>query len=213
MTILRICFIGDSITNGTGDGDFLGWPARLCVTEAARGHDLTQYNLGVRADTSRHIAARWRAEAEARLTDAFPGAMVFSFGINDMAEEEGVGIRVPLAESHSVAETIIGAAAEWKPTLWLGPAPADMAQQPIRPAPTITYTFENARTAELNESYKELAATLGVPYLDLFTPLAADPRWTAAQAAGDGVHPTADGYAMVADLVGAWSAWRAWMDA
>ena len=60
MTILRICFVGDSITQGTADKEYLGWPGRLCAGERARGHDLTCYNLGVRADTTADIARRWR---------------------------------------------------------------------------------------------------------------------------------------------------------
>jgi acyl-CoA thioesterase-1 len=33
-----------------------------------------------------------------------------------------------------------------------------------------------------------------------------------AMAAGDGVHPTADGYAAMAALVERWPAWRKWFD-
>ncbi|MEK9967464.1 MAG: GDSL family lipase, partial [Rhodospirillaceae bacterium] len=60
MATLRICFIGDSITVGSGDAGFLGWPGHLCVAETARGHDLTLYNNGVRGDTSAMIRPRWR---------------------------------------------------------------------------------------------------------------------------------------------------------
>jgi len=39
MATLRICFVGDSITVGSGDTDFLGWPGRACIAETQRGHD------------------------------------------------------------------------------------------------------------------------------------------------------------------------------
>ena len=212
MTTLRICFVGDSITQGTIDADCLGWPGRLGQREQASGHDVTVYNLGVRAETSRQIAARWRRECEPRLPDIVPGALVFAFGVNDMAEDPEAGIRVPIPESIATARDMVGTAAAWKPTLWVGPGPADMDRQPFSPAPGISYSFHNDRVVELNSAYTRLAADLGVPYLDIYETLSADRVWAAALARGDGVHPSADGYALLARLVGDWPAWRAWFD-
>jgi acyl-CoA thioesterase-1 len=212
MTTLRICFVGDSITNGTLDGDYLGWPGRLCAAERAAGHDLTLYNLGIRADTSADVAARWRAECAARLPDHVPGALVFAFGVNDAADEQGVGLRVPLDQSVANARAILTAARASRPTLWVGPAPTDDARQPLSPAPGVAYAFDNTRTAELSRAFGALAETLGVPYLDLFTELAASPAWAEALAAGDGVHPAGAGYAQIAERVRAWPAWRNWLN-
>lgn len=211
MTTLRICFVGDSITNGTLDDEVLGWCGRLCARERDRGHDLTCYNMGVRADTSEEIKARWRAECEPRLPPHVSGGLVFSFGVNDMADQEGIGLRVPTEQSLANASEMLFRASEWLPTLWIGPAPAEMSMQPLRIADTVVFDFKNDRTLELNNRFADLAAEMGVPYLDLFTPLAGDPRWSAALQAGDGVHPVADGYAQMAELVSAWSAWRVWM--
>ena len=77
MTELRICFVGDSITNGTSDDDCLGWPGRLCSAERNSGHDISSYNLGIRAETSEQIASRWRAECTPRLPEPYPAALVF----------------------------------------------------------------------------------------------------------------------------------------
>lgn len=212
MTALRICFFGDSITQGTCDDECLGWPGRLGRRERAAGHDVTIYNLGVRSETSAQMAARWWLEAEPRLPDPYPGALVFAFGVNDMAEEPGTGIRVPLDQSLAAARQILEAALRWKPLLWVGPAPADDSRQPFSPTDGISYSFDNARTAELSAAYAEIARELGAPYLDTFTPLSGDERWSSAIAAGDGVHPTGEGYAVLAELVGAWPAWRSWFD-
>jgi len=70
MTTLRICFVGDSLTNGTNDEEFQGWPGRLCAAECARGHELTHYNLGVRAETSEQIEKRWTGKSARPLLDA-----------------------------------------------------------------------------------------------------------------------------------------------
>ncbi|MCP4330922.1 MAG: lipase [Alphaproteobacteria bacterium] len=212
MTALRICFVGDSIINGTADIDYLGWAGRACAAERARKHDVTLYNLGIRAETTAQILPRWRQECAPRLPDHSRGALVFSFGVNDMAEQDG-SIRCPLRESVANAREMIAAARQWKPVLWVGPTPVDEAQQPFRPAPDISYSFHNGRTAELTEVYADVARELEVPFLDLFTALVGEPLYLGSLKAGDGVHPTAAGYSVIAERVDQWPAWRAWFDA
>jgi hypothetical protein len=53
---MRICFVGDSLVNGTGDPVGLGWVGRACAAARRRGHEVTCYNLGIRRDTSADIA-------------------------------------------------------------------------------------------------------------------------------------------------------------
>lgn len=212
MTILRICFVGDSLTNGTNDEHFLGWPGRLCAAECARGHEITHYNLGIRAETSEQIETRWRAECAPRLLDVHPGALVFSFGVNDMAIEDGENTRLSRQQSLESAKRMLGQAQQWKPTLWIGPVPVDDSQQPFNSAPGVVYDFSTARMAGLCQDYQALAAQMGIPYLSLLQTLDDDPNWRAAFRQGDGVHPGADGYALMAEKIGAWSAWREWLD-
>lgn len=211
MTELRICFVGDSITNGTGDDECLGWPGRLCSAERNRGHDITSYNLGVRAETSEQVASRWRTECSPRLPEPYPAALVFSFGVNDMAEENGA-LRVAKDRSLEAARQIISEAKQWLPVLWVGPAPINDETQPFSPGPGRSYSFSTNRLLDLNADYATLADELLVPYLQLMDPLLNDNQWETALKAGDGVHPTGPGYAVMARLIGDWPAWRAWFD-
>ncbi len=185
---MRICFIGDSFTNGTGDPLFQGWTGRICAR--ARVPELTAYNLGIRRDTSADIARRWRAEAAARLPDEFDGRLVFSFGVNDAVQEK--------MDTLANARAILAEAKAWKPTLMVGPAPIDDAGV-------------NARTAMLTETLDGLCAELAIPYLPVFATLAASPLWMTEVASQDGAHPGADGYDLLADLIGEWPAWREWV--
>ena len=210
MATLRICFVGDSITVGSGDTDFLGWPGRICKAETARGHDVTLYNMGVRGDTSDMIAPRWRSECEVRLPPHVDGRLVFSFGVNDTAEERGVGIRVPEDRSVANARDILSAARDWLPALMLGPIPTVDDMQPYVFPNGIAYHFDRSRTAALNARYAELCAELGIPYLDLFAALSENEAWDRHQRNCDGVHAVGDGYAIIAALLGEWEPWRNW---
>ncbi len=211
MATLRICFVGDSITVGSGDTDFLGWPGRACVAETARGHDLTLYNMGVRGDTTDMILPRWRNECAPRLPDHVNGRLVFSFGVNDAAEEMGVGVRVPEERSVANAREILSAARDWLPTLMLGPIPTIDEMQPYVFPNGIAYHFNNDRTASLSARYAQLCGELGIPYLDLFEKLGGDPAWAQHQRDCDGVHAVGDGYALISGLLTDWRAWQDWL--
>ena len=207
----RICFVGDSYVNGTGDPEALGWRGRVCRAAWEAGRHVTHYDLGVRGDTSEMVAARWRAECAARLPADVDGRLIFSFGLNDTAEVSGAGLRVPYENSVANARAIVAEAKAWLPTLWIGPPPANEPMSPMSPTPGLTVSFSQARIDALNAAYARLAAELGVPYLDLCAPLRGEPRYVASQSDGDGLHPSAEGYRMIADLVLRWPALKAWL--
>ena len=96
--------------------------------------------------------------------------------------------------------------------LFIGPWPVEETKQPVNPQGPVVYRFANARVAALSQAYASLAAELGIPYLDIYRLLASEARWQAASRRGDGIHPPEEGYRLVAALIGAWPAWRAWLD-
>ena len=199
MHAVRICFIGDSFVNGTGDPACLGWAGRVCATEQAAGHDVTYYNLGVRRDTSADIAERWHAEAAARLPAGVDGRLVFSFGVNDTVVEGGRQ-RVALPETLANARAVLTAAAAWLPTLMVGP-------------PSVIDAAQQLRVGSLSAALATLCAEIGVPYLEVNGPLGDAAVWAAEVAAGDGAHPAAEGYLALARLFERWAPSRAWFDA
>jgi acyl-CoA thioesterase-1 len=199
---VRMCFFGDSFVNGTQDMSYLGWTGRVSAQLRGGGLDLTTYNLGIRRDTSRDIAARWRDEAGRRLPERCDGRLVFSFGVNDCVEEAGVR-RVAAAESLANAQLILSAARSWKPTLVIGP-------------PAMSWDGQDAineRIRALCEDQRAMCASLRIPFIDLFTALAGAPQWGSEIAAGDGVHPGRAGYERMAEIILAWPGWSAWLAA
>nr|USU31803.1 GDSL-type esterase/lipase family protein [Methylobacterium sp. OTU13CASTA1] len=195
---MRVCFVGDSFMAGVGDDTCLGWPGRLCAAARRIGHDVTPYCLGIRRETSADIAARWHGEAKLRLPDGLDGRLVFAFGANDCTLDEAGRLRVSCDRSLSHVEAILAQAICWRPTLMIGPLP--VSDEPLI----------DARIRLLSEALAPLCAKLGVPYLPVFDAMVGCEAWNREAAAGDGTHPNAGGYAALAEIIGAWTAWRAW---
>ncbi|MEK9724336.1 MAG: hypothetical protein VW405_12765, partial [Rhodospirillaceae bacterium] len=96
-----------------------------------------------------------------------PAALVFFFGVNDCADQQGVGRRVPFERSLAIARGMVAVGAGWLPTVWIGPPPVDDSRMPFTSAPTVVYDFKSDRIAKLNAAYARIAAELDVPYFDL----------------------------------------------
>jgi len=195
---IRICFLGDSFTQGTGDDACLGWPGRVGAAARARGHALTAYNLGIRRETTADIRRRWRAEVAPRLGPGIDGRVVFSFGANDATLEDGRWRVEPEASAANARAMISEALESGFKVLVVGVPPAPEADK-------------TARHAQLAAAYAAVCQDLGVPFLDVIGPLQAAAVWWEEVAAGDGIHPNAGGYAALAALVEAWPAWKAWL--
>ena len=193
---MRICFVGDSFVNGTGDPECLGWAGRVCAVARREGHDITYYNLGVRRETSTDVRARWRREVSCRLPEGTDGRIVFSFGVNDTTLENGT-CRVEVSDSAENTREILKAATQLFPVLMVGPPPVLDAEH-------------NLRIAALSKQFAVVCAELDVPYLDVFTPLRSSETWMHEAAANDGSHPGAAGYRELAHLVLRWLAWLSW---
>lgn len=202
----RIFCFGDSITLGANDTSGFGWPGRLGAQMSREEYRLAIYNLGVNGDTSLDIAARWQTESEARSRNA-RGLNLFAFGFNDASNPNGNGLQVGLEQSVACARRMLQSSKSLGATLWIGPTPLDESVNPLvtEYASWITY---NADLERYDAAYAGLAAELGIPYLRLFPDFVDDPRYLRALADGDGIHPGDDGYAMIAERIGAWDAWR-----
>ena len=195
---LRICFVGDSFVNGTGDPACLGWTGRVCAALIEQGHGVTYYNLGGRRETSSDIAARWHQEVIPRLAPGNDARLVFSFGVNDTMPEEGDS-RGSYTDSLANTETILRNARAVAPTLMVGPQP-------------IADERQNVVTAKLAQGMRVVCAAVRVPFLPVFASLHKSTIWMDEVRAGDGAHPSAAGYAEFARIVLGSSPWREWFD-
>ncbi len=194
----RVFFVGDSYVVGIGDPERRGWVGRLAERSERDGTPVTVYNLGVRHDTSDDITRRWAAEVAVRRVAGSEDRMVVSFGVNDTTDRSGAP-RVPADRTVANLQAVAGRAAATRlPVLVVGPPPV------AEPA-------QNRRIAALDAQLRASAGRLGVPYVAVHAVLARDPRWADEVARGDGAHPGAHGYALLAELV--MPTWRSWIRA
>ncbi|WP_017314422.1 GDSL-type esterase/lipase family protein [Mastigocladopsis repens] len=196
---IRICFLGESFVNGTGDPTYLGWTGRICIDAHKKGYDITFYNLGVRRETSTELKQRWLREVSYRLPKEYDGRVVFSFGVNDMVLINGKP-RVELAESIENARSILTAAKQLYPVLMVGPPPYADTEQDKR----------NQRIANLSKQLALVCQERDIPYLDIFPILEKSNIWLDEARANDGAHPRAAGYAEFAEAVQSWNGWLNW---
>lgn len=193
---MRICFIGDSFVNGTGDPQCLGWAGRICATACNLGHEITYYNLGVRRETSADIKFRWLREVSCRLSAAADGRIVFSFGMNDTTLENGI-TRLEFLSSIENTRNILNTAKQMFPVLMVGP-------------PSTVDAEQNHRIGHLSKSFAVVCYELDLPYLDIFTPLQSSAIWMGEAVENDGYHPSSAGYAELAQLIQNWTSWLSW---
>jgi lysophospholipase L1-like esterase len=189
----RVCFVGDSLTAGTGDPEHLGWVGRVCRQAAAANTSLTAYNLGVRRETSADIAQRWAGECSPRLPAGTQAHVAFCFGVNDTTEVSGQ-VRVTATDSVENLKRILAEAKSRYAVAMIGPPPTADTEQ-------------NQRIRLLSLQYEAACGQMAIPYLPVFGSLSENPVWTRQVAKYDGAHPQAEGYAEFARLVMQWNYW------
>ncbi|CAA6605535.1 conserved hypothetical protein [Rhodospirillaceae bacterium LM-1] len=211
MSRLRICILGDDLATALGDSGGVGWTGQLSRSETSFGGRFELMSLGVPCETSRDMASRVEDELAARLPVGAQALVLFCFGVADMAASEKDGVRLSLPESLYWAETALRTSLRRYHTLWVGPPPVRM-KAAWRDAEGHVWSLNQGRMAGLNDAYRMLAERLNVPYLDLMATLGRDRRWLRSLDSGNGVHPTSEGHAALANHIGRWSAWRSYLN-
>ena len=193
MRDIRICYIGDSFVNGTGDPQKLGWSGHLSAMSENSQREITHYNLGVRRETSEDIRERWEREVSSRLIDGTENYVVFSFGVNDTVEENG-NERASILKSVANAKEILLGAKKRYPVIMIGPPPVDDSAQ-------------NRRIQMYDKAYKQLCEEHYIAYLSVFDTLISDDVWMKEVKSNDGAHPRAKGYRLLAEMIYRWDTW------
>ena len=189
---IRICFVGDSFVNGTGDEEALGWAGRLCADANAGSSSITYYNLGIRRNTSRDILKRFEMECSPRLIEDCDSRVVLSCGVNDTVVENGAR-RIPYTESLGNVRELLLKAKKYK-TILIGPPPVGEDDQ-------------NERIMALSQAFGEEASAQVISYIDLFSALITDSAYKRDVMNNDGSHPRSSGYEKIAKVISSSRSW------
>jgi len=177
-----ICYFGDSLTLGFGDDAGLGWPGRITNALTKEDKTVTSYNLGVRKDTSTQLQYRWKSEVTPRALPDTPLKLVFSFGVADIAS----GVTGP--ESLAAGVAILTQAKAMGDVMVVGPTPINDREK--REEITI-----------LSRMIESMCKQMDIPFVPTIDSMYRSFVYGQALNDGDGVHPTASGYADLAEHI------------
>lgn len=192
LRTIRITAIGDELLAGHGDPRALGWFGRVMARTQDPSLRLQSYVLACPAEGSEALADRWLGEATRRFGDQVENRLVIALSDRD------VDLEVTTARSRLNLANILDAASQMNiKALLVGPAPG-------------LDDVRNAKVAELNRVYADVAMRRNHHYIDTFTPLRAHAQWRSDLTASGGV-PGQAGYGLMAWLV-LHRGWYRWLD-
>ncbi|GAA3815126.1 GDSL-type esterase/lipase family protein [Cellulomonas soli] len=187
---LRLAVIGDELAAGAGDPKALGWVGRVCARTSAPD-PMTVLTLAVPGETTTALGSRWEDEVARRTSPEADNRLVVALGRADIAAG------LSLARSRLNLANILDVAEQRRmPAFVVGPPPGA--------------TADADQLADLSAAFGDVALRRRVPYVDMYTPLAAHEQWLGDLAAGDGLHPGQAGYGLMAWLV-LHTGWHAWL--
>ncbi|MEU3845534.1 MULTISPECIES: GDSL-type esterase/lipase family protein [Micrococcus] len=179
---IRIASVGNELLAGVGDPRALGWLGRVLAKTSAPGVQLESYVLAQPGEGTEALSARWQREAEARYSEETENRLVI--GLSDL----DLDLETSTARARLNLANILDRAAQ-----------LDIRTLVVGPVPSLD-NERNARLAELNTAYLDVADRRRHYYVDTFTPLVNHEQWRNDLAAGHGL-PGQAGYGLIAWLV------------
>lgn len=182
-------FFGDSLVHGLGDPFCRGWVGRVCENILRENPYAACYNLGVPGNTTVDVKARFLPELERRERRDPDIRIILSTGVNDAVRVQSEGPQA-MSESLRAYGELLHQAASLYSLCLVSPLPVESEEI-------------NDIISTLGIRYSEIAVQFGIPYLDIFTPLRKSEEYR-RDILGDGAHPGAAGYDIIAQLVEDW---------
>ena len=197
---MRVLVFGDSITQGFWDSEG-GWVARIrkhfdALVLKDRNYDHPSvFNLGISADTTRNLLARFEAEIDARAREDL--ALVVSIGVND-SHQAGTDPIMSLNEyGENIAKLIVMAKKYTEKILFVGLSP--VVESRTTPVSWGDYNYTNNRLIEFDSKLKQSCLEGNVGYVEIFHKLQGAQQ--SSEHFTDGLQPDDNGHQLIADIV------------
>jgi lysophospholipase L1-like esterase len=200
---MRVLIFGDSITEGKWDRQG-GWAQRLINDYLAQGiADLEAdvpllSNLGVSADSTLELLARFEHETKARQRPDM--AFVFAIGTNDSRIDGTTALRT-VEQYRANLQTLIAKASTFASPdkiLFVGLPPCDEAR--TTPVSWRDTSYTNERIKQFDQTIQKVCAKLGTHYVPVFEPYQAQ-QATKGDMLLDGLHPDDAGHNLIYEQV------------
>jgi lysophospholipase L1-like esterase len=189
----RVVFMGDSITDG--------WN----LTESFPGKPYVNRGIGGQ------VTAQMLVRTYPDVIDLKPAAMVVLAGTNDVARnngpvtltmiEENIMAMTELAQLHGI-KVLLSSVMPISDYPYLrqqgaAPAPPVPGGRGAPPRQKMTDGRPPSDILKLNAWIRDYAASVNATYVDYFSAMVDDKGWLKDGLSGDGLHPNADGYAIM----------------
>ena len=198
---MRVLVFGDSITQGYWDTEG-GWVDKLrkhydeLQVQDFDKDQLTIFNLGISADTSRNILARAKAEIKARTRHNVPPVVIVQIGVNDSCAEPS-GNMVEINEYKTNLEKIIEALQPISSKLiFVGLSACDETK--TTPVSWGEYHYTNKDIKSYEDQMKAVANAASVPFVPVFDKFAKAMR--TRELLADGLHPNKEGHEAIFNI-------------
>ena len=178
---MKIVCIGDSIVKGFPFAEKNSWPSLI-----AKDTGWEMINMGINGDDSGHVLYRFEMDA----LSFKPDKVIILTGANDFV----FGLNGPKKVAENITGMVDKALAQNVEPILCSPILTDPELAPVKWAPG-DYNETNRQIQELRKLLGEIAAAKNVQLLD---PLPAYQEYAEYK---DGVHPTKEGYRLLADYI------------
>lgn len=201
---MRVLFFGSSITQGFWDLDG-GYVARIrkhydkrSLQDLEHDSEQTIFNLGVSADTSENVLARYELETTARVRHGVKLFTVVEIGINDSMLEAGKEKVSPEQYKQNLSEIIKSSKSASSGIIFVGLSACD--ESLTTPASWGDYVYTNERIEMYENAMREVAEQHDIFFIPIYG------KFKAALDSGesllaDGLHPNEAGHQFMADII------------
>ncbi|NQZ51969.1 MAG: peptidase [Moritella sp.] len=200
-----ICF-GDSITRGESDADYGGWADRIktrCLsriistTVSGRGSDrVSVFNMGISGETTDGLIQRFQSEFVTRLADDKQNTVLFGYGANDLAKQDGNHLVALESYIDNLSRCIEFSLEKGANVVLINVTPISAELDGI---PNVNNRIRNDETIRCyNHALVALSVKYSVNLIDVYTPFNDNKE---AYLTADGLHPNSAGHELLYQVI------------
>jgi lysophospholipase L1-like esterase len=195
-----ICF-GDSITRGESDAVYGGWADRIKTRfikqflETAKDR-VSVFNMGISGETTDGLMQRFQPEFIARLADDKQNTVMFGYGANDLANQDGNALVTMECYIDNLSHCIEFALDKEASVILINVTPIAAHLDGIA---NVNNRIRNDETIRrYNQALLALSVKYGVDLIDVYTPFNERKE---AYLTADGLHPNSTGHALLYEII------------